>query len=57
MQNLVVFFSPISSVFDNVQCLWKKKPVMAVRIMVRKGKKKLLTQTQYSAKKVSVIAI
>ena len=24
MQNLVAFFSPISSVFDNVQSLWKK---------------------------------
>ena len=36
----------------------EKMPVMAVRIMVVKGKKKLLlTQTQYSAKDVSVIAI
>ena len=35
----------------------EKKPVMAVRIMVVKGKKKLLTQTQYSAKDVSVIPI
>lgn len=33
----------------------EKMPVMAVRIV--KGKKKLLTQTQYSAKDVSVIAI
>ena len=35
----------------------EKMPVMAVRIMVVRGKKKLLTQTQYSAKDVSVIVI
>lgn len=35
----------------------EKRPVMAVKIMVVKGKKKLLTQTQYGAKDVSVIPI
>ena len=51
MQNLF-FFHP-SLEFSIMNRVYGKK----ARIMVVKGKKKLLTQTQYSAKDVSVIPI